>query len=77
MAGSYIPFAKTRAEREKSKDPRLSLEERYPSREAYIRRVQEAADKLARERYLLQGDVKPVVEAAGEHWDWTMTGTKP
>src|ERR1019366_1979788 len=31
MAGSYVPFAKTKAERDKNNDPRLSIEERYTS----------------------------------------------
>ena len=53
MAGSYIPFAKTRAERERNHDPRLSIEERYSSREDYLRRIQDAANKLAQEHYLL------------------------
>jgi hypothetical protein len=72
MAGSYIPFEKTRAEREKTGDPRLSIEERYNSRVDYVRRVDEAAKKLVQARYLLQEDVPPIVEAAGQHWDWTM-----
>src|ERR1019366_6509492 len=32
--GSYIPFARTRAERQQSGDPRASIEERYPNKEA-------------------------------------------
>src|SRR5215472_12766685 len=73
MAGSYIPFAKTRNDREKNHDPRLSVEERYGTRADYIRRVEEVANSLVKERYLLHEDVKPIVEAAGQHWDWTMT----
>ena len=72
MQGSFIPFAKTRAEREKNKDPRLSIEERYTSRADYVRRVEAAANRLATERYLLPEHVKPLVEAAGQHWDWVM-----
>src|SRR6266446_2944762 len=72
MAGSFIPFGKTRAEREKNGDPRLSIEERYASRADYLRKVEEAANKLAQERYLLPEHVKPVVEAAGQHWDYLM-----
>jgi hypothetical protein len=72
MAGSYIPFAKTRGDRDKNHDPRASVEERYGTRAEYVRRVEEAAKKLAQERYLLQEDVAPIVEAAGQHWDWTM-----
>jgi hypothetical protein len=72
MAGSFIPFAKTRAEREKNGDPRLSIEERYSTRAEYLRKVEEAATRLVEERYLLQEHVRPVVEAAGQHWDWLM-----
>jgi hypothetical protein len=71
MAGSYIPFAKTRAEREKNHDPRPSIEERYTSRDDYLSRVRAAADALAKNRYLLQEDVNTVVDEAGKHWDWT------
>ena len=72
MAGSYIPFSKTRSDRDKNHDPRLSVEERYASRAAYVQRVEEAAKKLVQERYLLQEDVAAIVAAAGQHWDWTM-----
>jgi hypothetical protein len=72
MAGSYIPFAKTKADREKTGDPRLSVEERYSSRADYVQRVEQAAKKLVGERYLLQEDVAAIVEAAGQQWDWTM-----
>jgi alpha/beta hydrolase family protein len=75
MAGSYIPFAKTRADREKSHDPRLSVEERYSTRADYVRRVEEAANQMVKDRLLLPEDVKPIVEAAGQHWDWTMNTT--
>ena len=34
--GSFIPFARTKAERMKSGDPRLSIEERYASKEDYL-----------------------------------------
>ena len=73
MAGSYIPFARTRAEREKSRDPRLSIEERYSSRDDYPHLVQAAADLLAKDRYLLPDDVNALVNDAGKHWDWTVS----
>ncbi len=72
-AGGYLPFARTRTEREQSGDPRPSVEERYSSRADYVRRAEEVANRLVRERYLLQEDVEAIVEAAGEHWDWTMS----
>ncbi len=75
MAGSYIPFAKTKADREKAGDPRLSVEERYASRAEYVKRVEDAANTLAQQRYLLAEDVPTIVKAAGEHWDWTFNNT--
>ena len=64
--GTYLPFAKTKAEREASGDPRLSLEERYGSKEAYVAKVRTAADALVRERLLLPGDAAAYVKTAME-----------
>ena len=64
--GSRIPFARTRAEREMTDDPRPSLEERYGSREAYVARVKEAAAALVAERLLLPADAEAFVAAARE-----------
>jgi hypothetical protein len=73
MAGSYIPFARTRVEREKNHDPRLSIEERYSGRDDYLGRVRAAANALVKDRCLLQEDVNSVVDEAGKHWEWTMS----
>ncbi len=69
MTGSFIPFARTKAEREKTRDPRLSIEERYASREEYLSKVKVAAEDLVRQRFLLDSDVTRVTEAAGARWD--------
>ena len=45
-SGSFLPFAKTKAERLASGDPRLSLEERYPNHDSYVKKVEQAAKKL-------------------------------
>lgn len=71
-SGSYIPFPATRAEREKTGDPRLSIEERYASRADYLSRVEVAAKRLAAERYLLEEDVPSIIAEASRHWDWRM-----
>jgi hypothetical protein len=65
-AGSFIPFAANREEREASGDPRLSIEERYPTHEAYVSAVGQAADRLVRERLLLPQDTEAIVELAGK-----------
>jgi hypothetical protein len=68
FSGSYIPFARTRAERERNLDPRLSIEERYHSREHYMGLFAEATLKLVRDGYLLAEDMPAMVEHAGELW---------
>jgi alpha/beta hydrolase family protein len=62
--GTYAPFAKTKAERETNGDPRLSLAERYGSREQYVARIRAAAEALVRERLLLPTDADAYVRTA-------------
>ncbi|HTJ08182.1 MAG TPA: alpha/beta hydrolase domain-containing protein [Candidatus Binataceae bacterium] len=62
--GFYIPFAATAKERRKTGDPRLSLEERYPSHEHYVKAVARAATELQNERLLLAEDVERYLAAA-------------
>ena len=71
MAGSYLPFSRTRTERERTRDPRLSIEERYHSREQYLGLVSEAALKLIEQGYLLDRDLPAILRQAAERWDWT------
>jgi hypothetical protein len=56
FAGGYIPFPLTRADREKSGDPRRSVEERYGTQEGYVCVVRRAAEALVRDRFLLRDD---------------------
>jgi Alpha/beta hydrolase domain len=62
--GSYLPFARTKAERQTAGDPRPSLEERYGSRASYVAKVKAAADALVTERLLLPTDATAYVTAA-------------
>jgi hypothetical protein len=70
MVGSFIPFARTKADRTKSGDPRLSVEERYASKQVYLDKVQAAARSLANEGYLLERDIPKVTERASAEWDY-------
>jgi hypothetical protein len=54
--GTFLAFAATPAERTPSTDPRLSLAERYPNRDAYVARVQDVVAALQRDRLLLAED---------------------
>jgi len=68
LLGSTLPFPLTRAAREASGDPRVSIEERYASRAAYLARVRDSAMRLVAERHMLADDVDAVVERAGRLW---------
>ena len=63
-SGTFIPFAATAAERLASGDPRLSLEERYGTHEAYVLAVATAAQELVAERFLLPEDAERLVRLA-------------
>ncbi len=62
--GSFVPFARTRAEREARGDPRASIEERYTSFEDYVQKVQRSCDELVKRRLLLEEDARMLVERA-------------
>jgi hypothetical protein len=62
--GQHIPFKTTKAERNATGDPRLSLEERYEDHEGYVNAVTKAAKKLEKQRFLLPADVQRYIEAA-------------
>ncbi|HEX9462744.1 MAG TPA: alpha/beta hydrolase domain-containing protein [Alphaproteobacteria bacterium] len=65
LDGSYVPFARTKAERETRRDPRPSLEERYRDKADYAAKVQQAARGLQQQGYLLAEDVQRISERAG------------
>ncbi len=64
LVGSFIPFAKTRSERRKTGDPRLSLAERYKDRSDYLQQVSHAARTLVEERFLLPQDAARIITEA-------------
>lgn len=64
LSGGYIPFAKTKAERVATGDPRLSLEERYRDHAGYVAAVKAAAEKAVGERFLLREDADKLVAQA-------------
>jgi hypothetical protein len=70
MMGSTLSFPTTRAQRERNRDPRLSIAERYPTRAAYLERVREGSRKLIASRHVLSEDLEGIIERAGRLWDW-------
>ena len=64
LLGSFIPFAKTRAERSKRRDPRSSLQERYKNPSDYVKKISHAARILVDQRYLLPDDAQRMIDEA-------------
>ncbi|MDA0768781.1 MAG: hypothetical protein BZY79_00410 [SAR202 cluster bacterium Casp-Chloro-G4] len=64
LVGSYLPFARTKAERDETGDHRPSLEERYGSKETYVKAIEKAAQSLVQQRLLLQEDAERYVALA-------------
>jgi hypothetical protein len=69
FVGSFIPFPRTKAERLRTRDSRLSIEERYADRADYMQRVSSVVDALVDQRFILDRDRTPVLERCGLLWD--------
>jgi len=72
FTGSWIPFPLNKAEREKRKDPRPSIEERYRDQNDYLERITAAARKLVEQGFLLDPDVPKLRERAAKEWDYVL-----
>ncbi|MCH8827736.1 MAG: hypothetical protein IIB16_12320 [Chloroflexi bacterium] len=70
LAGWTLPFPLDRRSRRAAGDPRLSIEERYRTKDIYLDMVYEAAMQLVEEGYLLEEDVDWVVERSGIKYDF-------
>jgi hypothetical protein len=73
MAGSWLPFPHNQTERENTRDPRLSIEERYVTKRAYLEKITAAAEDLVKAGYLLEADVARLRERAAKQWDYVLT----
>ena len=64
LLGAFLPFAETKEEREAAKDSRLSIAERYKSRDDYVNRIRVAARALEADGFLLADDAAVIIAAA-------------
>jgi hypothetical protein len=69
LAAGYVPFARTKAERLASDDPRLSIEERYPNEAAYYAAAAKQANAMVRQRLLLPEDAARLLNRAASDLD--------
>jgi hypothetical protein len=73
LQGSWILFALHRAQRQQSGDPRPALDERYPTKEAYLARVSDSARALVDQGFLQTEDLEPLRRQAADRWDWIVS----
>ena len=69
LMGSTIPFPATPEDRVGTGDPRRSIAERYPCRDSYLEQVQQAAQRLIDEGYLLAEDMELLVGQASRRYE--------
>ncbi|MCA1660051.1 MAG: hypothetical protein LC642_05890 [Verrucomicrobiaceae bacterium] len=68
--GSWFPFAKIRNTAEEAGDARPPIDERYKSRDEYLKKFSDATSRLATERFLLPEDVDALLKRGGDEWDF-------
>jgi alpha/beta hydrolase family protein len=69
LAGSYLPFPKSAAERQKTGDPRKSIAERYADRQDYLTRFARALDELVKQGWILPEDRAALLHRGEQEWD--------
>jgi hypothetical protein len=69
FVGSTIPFAKTAAARQANSDPRPSIAERYESKDEYLKKYKEAAQKLIDQRFFIAGDLPLILDRGAAEWE--------
>jgi hypothetical protein len=70
FSGTFVPLPKTASERRDRGDSRPSVEELYPSRDAFLRAVDGASAALAAQRFLLPDDRAAARDRMASTWDW-------
>jgi hypothetical protein len=74
LQGGFLPFARTKAERDISDDPRPSFEERYGNRAGYEVKVNAALDAAIKDRMLASYDRTAIFNYAMQAWDKYVEG---
>jgi hypothetical protein len=75
LLGSYVPLARTRAEREDAAT-RACRSRSDTKGVTYLQRIRAAANALVKERFILAEDVEDVVQRATKHWEYVTRTTQ-
>jgi hypothetical protein len=70
FAGTFVPLARTEAERARRGDSRPSIERLYGTREAFLARVDDVARDLVAARFMLPEDSTAAHARMAATWDW-------
>lgn len=65
---SFVPFPKTEAERQRTRDPRRSIADRYEDHDDYLARFTNSLDRLIQQRFILPEDRTAMVERGEQEW---------
>ena len=66
--GSTVPFKKKKSE--DTDDARLSIEERYNSKDEYLKLISDYSKEMISDRFLLEYDLENILERSGSRWDY-------
>jgi Alpha/beta hydrolase domain len=70
--GSFHPFPCTKAARTANDDSRISVQERYASRQEYLSRATLAAQQMVKDGFLLAVDLNGMVDGSVRIYDWVI-----
>ncbi|MFT4759619.1 MAG: cyanophycinase [Paraglaciecola sp.] len=70
--GTFIPLPANDLEKMKNQDPRPSVTSLYSDKGDFIKKVENAAEEMVFEGFLLERDIPYILQRNGEYWDWIM-----
>jgi hypothetical protein len=71
FTGSYAPFPECAEVKRATRDTRLSVKERYPDLESYLKALRAKAEELLQERLMLEEDIERAILEM-KSWKWLL-----
>lgn len=70
--GTFLPFPTNDLDKMKYADSRPAISSLYQNKNDFIQKVQDAAEELVFEGFLLERDMPYILQRNGDYWDWIM-----